>query len=70
MINPVFSVIDRLMAIGRPNTGMTLTITEAEVVDLILAAKDMFMKQPVCLELKAPVYVCGDIHDKKIFLRK
>ncbi|KAH7728741.1 serine/threonine protein phosphatase PP1 isozyme 1 [Aphelenchoides avenae] len=58
----VDSLIDRLMAIGKPNTGISTSITEADVMTLLTAAKDLFMEQPMMLELDPPLYIVGDIH--------
>jgi len=37
-------------------------MTENEIRTLVLKAKDIFLAQPVFLELEAPLKVCGDIH--------
>jgi serine/threonine-protein phosphatase PP1 catalytic subunit len=37
-------------------------LTEAELRALCFAARDMFLSQPVLLEVDAPMVICGDIH--------
>ena len=36
--------------------------TEAEVRGLCLKSREIFMQQPILLELEAPIKICGDIH--------
>jgi hypothetical protein len=36
--------------------------TEAEVRGLCLKSREVFMQQPILLELEAPIKICGDIH--------
>uniref|UniRef100_A0A914QV64 protein-serine/threonine phosphatase n=1 Tax=Panagrolaimus davidi TaxID=227884 RepID=A0A914QV64_9BILA len=56
------SIIDRLMAIGKPNTGISTSISEEDLMDLLQTSRSIFMEQPMFLELKAPVCLVGDIH--------
>lgn len=58
----VDSWFDRLMVIGKLNTGISTSISEQDIMDLLLAIKDHFMEQPMMLELNAPLCICGDIH--------
>ncbi|VDM97512.1 unnamed protein product [Thelazia callipaeda] len=51
-----------MMTIGRPQTGMSTKITEQDITDLLLNVKDIFMQQPMMLQLDPPVIICGDIH--------
>jgi len=37
-------------------------LTENEIKYLCINARDVFMSQPILLELEAPIKVCGDIH--------
>ncbi|KAJ6850511.1 serine/threonine-protein phosphatase PP1 isozyme 3-like [Iris pallida] len=39
-----------------------LLLSESEVRQLCMAASDIFLKQPILLQLSAPIMVCGDIH--------
>uniref|UniRef100_A0A914XZR9 Serine/threonine-protein phosphatase n=1 Tax=Panagrolaimus superbus TaxID=310955 RepID=A0A914XZR9_9BILA len=58
----VNSFIDRMMNIGKPNTGISTSISEQDIMDLLLASKDLFLEQPMMLELNTPLCVVGDIH--------
>ena len=41
---------------------MQLMIPELQIRQLCLLAREIFLKQPMLLELHAPVRVLGDIH--------
>ncbi|CAJ0587010.1 unnamed protein product, partial [Mesorhabditis spiculigera] len=58
----VDGLLNRMLAVGRPTTGMTLTVPEEELITLCKMAKDMFMSQPVFIEIDPPVRICGDTH--------
>lgn len=40
----------------------TVNLTEQEIVFICKKAQAIFEKQPILLELKAPIKICGDIH--------
>lgn len=42
---------------GRP--GKTVQMTEAEVRCLCLKSRELFLSQPILLELEAPLKICG-----------
>lgn len=58
----VDSIIERLTAVRSDKPGKLVSLKEAEILGLISAAKDVFMEQPVFLELQGPLKICGDIH--------
>jgi serine/threonine-protein phosphatase PP1 catalytic subunit len=43
---------------GRP--GKQVQLTEQEIRQLCLTAKEIFMSQPNLLELEAPIKICGE----------
>ncbi|KAK9289898.1 hypothetical protein L1049_008059 [Liquidambar formosana] len=47
---------------NRGNSGKRIQLTEAEIRQLCITAKQVFLCQPNLLELEAPINVCGDIH--------
>ncbi|XP_026661149.2 serine/threonine-protein phosphatase PP1-like isoform X2 [Phoenix dactylifera] len=56
-------IIARLLA-AKTGRGATKTVqlTEAEIRQLCVASKEIFLSQPNLLELEAPIKICGDIH--------
>ena len=44
---------------GRP--GKQVQLTEQEIRQLCLTAKEIFMGQPNLLELEAPIKICGEL---------
>ena len=58
----VDSVIQRLVAARSQSPGTPVSFQEAEILGLIYTARSIIQQQPVCIELKAPVNICGDIH--------
>ncbi|KAK8682194.1 hypothetical protein V6N13_054588 [Hibiscus sabdariffa] len=54
-------IINRLLEVrGKP--GKQVQLSESEIRQLCLVSKDVFLKQPILLELEAPINICGDIH--------
>jgi serine/threonine-protein phosphatase PP1 catalytic subunit len=51
-------LIERLLE-GRRNRGKRIQLAESEIRKLCVCAKDVFLSQPILLELEAPVNVCG-----------
>jgi len=42
--------------------GKRVTIKEKDVSLLCKTSREVFMEQPVFLELEAPIKICGDVH--------
>lgn len=47
------------LARGRP--GKTVQMTEAEVKGLCMKSRELFLSQPILLELEAPLKICGEL---------
>mmetsp|Transcript_62985 Transcript_62985/g.148325 ORF Transcript_62985/g.148325 Transcript_62985/m.148325 type:complete len:319 (-) Transcript_62985:325-1281(-) len=58
----VDSVIERLLEVRGSRPGKQVNLAENEVKSLCHKAREIFMSQPVLLELEAPIKICGDIH--------
>ena len=56
------SIIDRLLEVRGQRPGKQVNLTEAEVTMLAKRSREIFINQPILLELEAPIKVCGDIH--------
>jgi hypothetical protein len=53
-------IIDRLLEVrGRP--GKQVQLSEAEIRQLCVVSKNLFLRQPNLLELEAPIKICGII---------
>lgn len=55
-------IIDRLLEVRNSRPGKQVQLTEHEIRQLCLSAKEVFLSQPNLLELEAPIKICGDIH--------
>lgn len=58
------SIINQLINSG----GKKVTIKEKDVSQLCKTAREVFMEQPVFLELEAPIKICGKLVHKFILL--
>ena len=56
------SIIELLLSARnrRPGTPVDLPANDATL--LCTTARDLFMSQPMLLELGAPIKICGDVH--------
>jgi Serine-threonine protein phosphatase N-terminal domain len=52
-------IIARLLAGRHTRPGKQVQLTEHEMRQLCLTARDIFMSQPNLLELEAPIKICG-----------
>ncbi|KAF2307001.1 hypothetical protein GH714_023198 [Hevea brasiliensis] len=54
-------IIRRLLEVrGKP--GKQVQLSEAEIRQLCVVSREIFVQQPNLLELEAPIKICGDIH--------
>ena len=52
-------IIDRLLDVRNGRPGKPVQLTEQEIKQLCITAKEIFMSQPNLLELEAPIKICG-----------
>lgn len=52
-------IIERLLEVRDARPGKSVQLQEAEIRNLCLTAKEIFMAQPNLLELEAPIKICG-----------
>jgi len=57
----VDKIIDQLLTI-RDNPGKQVQLPETQIRQLCHKSRDLFLEQPVLLELEAPCNIVGDIH--------
>merc|ERR1712159_55552 len=58
----VDDIIAKLLEVRGQRPGKAVNFTEAEIRWLCTSGRDIFMQQPILLELEAPIKICGDIH--------
>eukprot|EP00923_Selenidium_pygospionis_P055350 GHVN01096472.1.p1 GENE.GHVN01096472.1~~GHVN01096472.1.p1 ORF type:complete len:309 (-),score=46.22 GHVN01096472.1:607-1533(-) len=56
------AIISKLMEARNTRPGKGVNLTESEIKGLSIRSRDIFMSQPILLELEAPIKICGDIH--------
>ncbi|KAG6537724.1 hypothetical protein ZIOFF_002819 [Zingiber officinale] len=54
-------IIQKLLGVKGSKPGKQVQLLEAEIRQLYLVSKDIFLQQPNLLELEAPIKICGDI---------
>ncbi|CAH8440515.1 unnamed protein product [Schistosoma mattheei] len=58
----VDELISRLLEVRSSRPGTTVNMKEEEVRYLCVTSRQIFLSQPILLELQAPLKICGDIH--------
>ena len=56
------NILEKLLEVRGCRPGKQVNLTEQEVRGLCLKAREVFMSQPILLELEAPLKICGDVH--------
>ncbi|KAH9577161.1 Serine-threonine protein phosphatase [Trypanosoma melophagium] len=60
--NLVQSLIERLLTVKGSSMQRQILIREEDIRNVLNAVRDVFMSQPMLLEIKPPVRICGDTH--------
>ena len=55
-------IIQRLLEARGKRPGRVVKLAEDEIRALCLISREIFLQQPILLELEAPLKICGDIH--------
>ncbi|KAJ6040489.1 hypothetical protein N7444_009394 [Penicillium canescens] len=55
-------MISRLLHVGKSRPEKRLCLNDNEILSICSAARNLFLSQPVLLELNAPIHIIGDIH--------
>lgn len=55
-------IIESLLSVRSKPPGKFVNLKEKDIISLCVVSRQIFMDQPVLLELNAPLKVCGDIH--------
>jgi serine/threonine-protein phosphatase PP1 catalytic subunit len=56
------SIIELLLSARNKKPGTPVDLPVADATQLCTTARDLFMSQPMLLELGAPIKICGDVH--------
>lgn len=56
------SIIARLLEVRGSRPGKNVQLNETEIKSLCVKSREIFLSQPILLELEAPLKICGDIH--------
>ena len=55
----VDAIIEKLMSVKGSKPGKQVNLTEQEIKGLCVKAREIFISQPILLELEAPLKICG-----------
>jgi serine/threonine-protein phosphatase PP1 catalytic subunit len=55
----VDNIIEQLLSVRGARPGRQVNLTEAEIRWLCVKSREVFVQQPVLLELEAPIKICG-----------
>ncbi|KAJ8045754.1 Serine/threonine-protein phosphatase PP1-beta catalytic subunit [Holothuria leucospilota] len=55
-------IISQLLEVRNKPNKSSVQLTEQEVRGLCVKSREIFLSQPILLELEAPLKICGDIH--------
>lgn len=55
----VDTIIENLLSVRGKKPGKTVNLTEGEIRWLCIKSREIFMSQPVLLELEAPIKIVG-----------
>ncbi|KHJ89177.1 Ser/Thr phosphatase family protein [Oesophagostomum dentatum] len=56
------NIIARLLEVRGSKPGKNVQLTENEIKGLCIKSREIFLSQPILLELEAPLKICGDVH--------
>ncbi|CAB3401767.1 unnamed protein product [Caenorhabditis bovis] len=56
------NIIARLLEVRGSKPGKNVQLTESEIKGLCQKSREIFLSQPILLELEAPLKICGDVH--------
>lgn len=55
-------ILAQLLEVRHTRPPKLVQLTEAEIIALCMLSRDVFMDQPILLELGCPLKICGDVH--------
>ena len=58
----VDKILEKLLDVRGSKPGKQVNLSENEIKGLIAKSRDIFINQPMLLELEAPIKICGNIY--------
>ena len=58
----VDGAIEQLLSVKKAPPGTEVNLPEELIIKVVRAAREIFMQQPILLEISAPLNICGDTH--------
>mmetsp|Transcript_9608 Transcript_9608/g.21053 ORF Transcript_9608/g.21053 Transcript_9608/m.21053 type:complete len:301 (-) Transcript_9608:221-1123(-) len=62
MNTEVDGAIAQLLSVRNAPPGTEVNLSEDLIVKLVRAAREIFLQQPMLIEVRAPINICGDTH--------
>lgn len=62
MIHEIDNAIHDLLSVSNKPPGTEVNLPEDVIIKIVRAAREMFLQQPMLLEVDAPINICGDTH--------
>lgn len=63
-ISKIDDIIERLLSVRSFKPGKEVTLKASEIRELCLKSREIFLSQPVLLELKAPLKILGEFSSR------
>ena len=58
----VQAIMSQMLAVAEEVPGTEVKIPEEQLAKLVRSCRALFLKQPMLLEISAPLNICGDTH--------
>jgi serine/threonine-protein phosphatase PP1 catalytic subunit len=55
----VDGIIEKLLSVRGARPGKQVNLSEGEIRGLCMHSREVFLSQPILLELEAPIKICG-----------
>ena len=57
----VDKIIEKLLEVKDKKPGKQVNLTEQEIKGLCIKSREIFVSQPILVELEAPIKICGNL---------
>jgi Serine-threonine protein phosphatase N-terminal domain len=54
--------ITKLLSVKSQRPGTEVSLPEADISKIVQRSRALFLEQPMLLEVRAPINICGDTH--------